>query len=81
VRGDIPFVASTTLVFVETLDNTSGTLTVSDNAGLTAHITLLGQYVAANFHIQNDAVGGTLVTDPPVSSMTDPSPLTLVQHA
>ncbi len=47
----------------------SGTLVVSDwPVGPTAYITLLGQYTAANFHIQNDGFGGTLVTDPPVSA-------------
>jgi hypothetical protein len=33
-----------------------------------ANITLLGQYTAANFNIATDGHGGTLVTDPPVSS-------------
>jgi hypothetical protein len=32
----------------------------------TANITLLGQYAAGNFHIQNDGAGGTVVIDPPV---------------
>jgi hypothetical protein len=29
---------------------------------------MLGSYVAANFHLANDGNGGTLVSDPPVSS-------------
>jgi hypothetical protein len=48
---------------------TSGTLTVTDGTpATTANITLLGQYATANFKIQNDGAGGTLVADPPVSA-------------
>jgi autotransporter passenger strand-loop-strand repeat protein len=53
----------------------SGTLTVTDGTNA-AHITLLGQYMAENFHIATDGHGGTLVTDPPVSS-SDPNQLAL----
>jgi hypothetical protein len=59
------------------LAGASGTLTVGNGTpATTTNITLLGQYVTANFHIQNDGAGGTLVTDPPVSS-TDPNQLAL----
>jgi autotransporter passenger strand-loop-strand repeat protein len=56
----------------------SGTLTVSQG-GQSANLTLLGAYVAANFHMQSDGVSGTLVTDPPVMA-TDSGPFTLVAH-
>ncbi|HWD57342.1 MAG TPA: hypothetical protein VG308_03625, partial [Stellaceae bacterium] len=46
-------------------NNQSGTLTVTDGSN-TANLTLLGNYVTANFHIQTDGATGTLVTDPPV---------------
>jgi hypothetical protein len=54
----------------------SGTLVVSQG-GQSANITLLGSYVAGNFHIQSDGASGTLVTDPPVP-MTDSGPFMLV---
>ena len=66
---DIAFGSGTTLGFTEAGDNLSGTLTVSDGTN-TANITLLGQYVAGNFTKQSDGNGGTLITDPPVQSLT-----------
>jgi hypothetical protein len=72
---DITFVSGTT-TFNWTQSGTSGTLMVSDNAGHTANITLLGQYMTENFKIATDEHGGTLVTDPPVSATTDPLALT-----
>jgi len=67
---DIAFISGTTSVnFAAAPSNTSGTLTVGNGtSGTTANITLLGQYVAGNFHIQSDGAGGTLVTDPPMSA-------------
>jgi autotransporter passenger strand-loop-strand repeat protein len=47
--------------------NGSGTLTVSSGAAVET-LTLLGQYTAANFSATSDGFGGTLITDPPVSS-------------
>ena len=47
----------------------SGVLTVSDGAHV-ATLALLGDYTAANFHLADDGHGGTMVTDPPVSSGT-----------
>jgi hypothetical protein len=64
---DIAFGSGTTRNFVEAGGNQSGTLTVSDGTNV-ATLTLLGQYVTANFHLATDGHGGTLVTDPPVSS-------------
>ena len=65
---DIAFISgTTTLNWMQT--GTSGTLTVTDGTpATTANITLLGQYAAGNFHIGNDGAGGTVVSDPPVSS-------------
>ena len=74
---DIAYISGTTTSsFVEAGNNLSGTLTVS-TSGTTANITLLGQYVAAQFHLTSDGHGGTLVTDPPLAVATDqPSFLT-----
>jgi hypothetical protein len=75
VPGDIDLAdisynsATTTLVFQEAVSNLSGTLTVND-ANHVAHLTLLGQYVTGQFHMAADGAGGTLVTDPPVSSQS-----------
>jgi autotransporter passenger strand-loop-strand repeat protein len=67
---DIAFISGTTSAnFVEAPGNTSGTLTVS-GGGHVANITLIGQYMASQFHIQNDGAGGTTVSDPPISSGT-----------
>jgi autotransporter passenger strand-loop-strand repeat protein len=44
-----------------------GRLAVTDGIH-TAHFTLLGQYVAGNFHVSTDGHGGTLVTEQPVSA-------------
>jgi hypothetical protein len=80
-QRDIAFISGTTTVnFVEAPSNLSGTLTVGDGTpATTANITLLGQYVAGNFHIQSDGAGGTLVTDPPVSAGTDQTPIALLR--
>ena len=48
-------------------NNLSGTLTVSDGTH-TAKLALLGQYVTANFTMESDGHGGTLINDPPVDS-------------
>jgi hypothetical protein len=57
--------ASATLGY--TGNTLSGTLTVTDGAQ-TAKLAMLGSYVAANFSLSNDGHGGTLISDPPVSS-------------
>jgi hypothetical protein len=61
--ADIAFGANTTLAYTDA-GNNSGTLTVTDGAN-TANITLLGQYVAADFALSAFGGGGTLITDPP----------------
>ena len=63
---DIPFGAGTTVSFTEAASGTSGTLVVSSGS-LSASITLLGSYKTGEFNLAADAVGGTLVTDPPLS--------------
>ena len=72
---DVAFGSGTTLAFQEAGNNQSGTLTVSSGTQV-ANLTLLGQYVAAQFHIAGDGQGGTLVTDPPLA----PSPLLANPH-
>jgi hypothetical protein len=57
--------ASATLGY--TGNTLSGTLTVTDGTN-TARLAMLGNYVAANFHLASDGLGGTLVSDPPVDS-------------
>ncbi len=62
---DIAIGAGPTVSFTEAPSNLSGTLSVS-GGGQSAGITLIGQYVSGQFHLVNDGLGGTLVTDPPV---------------
>jgi autotransporter passenger strand-loop-strand repeat protein len=79
---DIAFTSATTVNFVEAPSNTSGTLTVTDGTpATTANITLIGQYMASQFHIRNDGAGDTQVSDPPTSS-SNPTQLALAntQH-
>jgi hypothetical protein len=75
---DIPFTSGVTSFSYTSgnVGNTSGTLTVT-SGGLSANITLLGQYVAGQFNIRNDGAGGTTVFDPPVSA-SDQTQLALV---
>lgn len=47
---------------------TGGTLTVTDNLGHTANLTLSGDYRSVSFITASDGSGGTLVFDPPASS-------------
>ena len=67
--ADIAFTSATTLAFTEAPSNTSGTLTVSDGIH-TANILLLGQYATAQFNKNSDGHGGTVITDPPLTSST-----------
>jgi trimeric autotransporter adhesin len=73
---DIPFTSGVTSFSYASgnVGNTSGTLTVT-SGGLSANITLIGQYMASQFHVQNDGAGGTTVTDPPVATATDSNPI------
>jgi autotransporter passenger strand-loop-strand repeat protein len=65
---DIAF-GTGTMVGYSSNTSSSGVLTVTSGAEV-ATINLLGQYTAANFNIQTDGHGGTLVTDPPVQGLT-----------
>jgi autotransporter passenger strand-loop-strand repeat protein len=58
-----------TFVFSDSAEivSSGGVATVTDGTH-TAKLAMLGSYVAANFHLTNDGHGGTLVSDPPVSS-------------
>jgi autotransporter passenger strand-loop-strand repeat protein len=79
--ADIPFVASggsgaTTATWTQLLSGGtgSGTLVVT-GGGHRATLTLLGQYSQANFHVLNDGVNATLVSDPLVAAVADPVPV------
>jgi hypothetical protein len=64
---DIAFTSGVTQATWTQSGTASGTLAVTSGSH-TATITLLGQYVAGNFHVLSDNRGGTFVTDPPVSA-------------
>ena len=68
---DVSFSAGMTVAFSGT--STGGTLTVQ-NSSQTAQLTLLGNYLAATFTSASDGHGGTLITDPPVSSGSGVAP-------
>ena len=65
--GDIAFGANTTLGYAANGANSGGLLSVSDGTHI-ANIALLGQYIASSFATASDGHGGTLISDPPVSS-------------
>jgi hypothetical protein len=68
--------SSAHISFSENSANTAGTLTVSDNQGHTAAITLFGQFVAAGFHSAPDSTGhGADITyqPPPPPAVITPS--------
>ena len=54
--------------FSEAGNNLSGTLTVTDGTH-TANLTLIGQYVTAQFTKATDGHGGTLIGDPPLTAI------------
>jgi hypothetical protein len=76
--ADLAFGSNTTLGYAANSNNTGGTMTVSDGTH-TANIALLGQYMAANFSMSADGLGGTLIHDLP--SATQTQTLTQPQHA
>jgi autotransporter passenger strand-loop-strand repeat protein len=61
---------TTTLGYLDNGTGSGGTLTVSDGVH-TAKLTMIGAYVMENFKLSTDSHGGTLITDPPVSSGAD----------
>ncbi|MGD0721624.1 MAG: NF038122 family metalloprotease [Roseiarcus sp.] len=77
--SDIGFGSSTQFGFTEAASNLSGTLMVTDGLH-TANLTLLGQYVTAQFTSASDGHGGTLIGDPPVVTMTDSAPASLLAN-
>jgi hypothetical protein len=71
--ADIGFGASTTLGYRENASAIGGTLNASDGIH-SAHIALLGNYMASSFATASDGHGGTLLTD---TSAASQQPLTL----
>jgi autotransporter passenger strand-loop-strand repeat protein len=70
--ADLSFGKNTHVRFKEAKSDTSGTLTIRTGKH-DVDLTLLGQYVTADFKVANDGAGGTVVTDPlPVASATSP---------
>jgi autotransporter passenger strand-loop-strand repeat protein len=63
---DINFAALQTVAF-SGASSSGGILTVSDGTHV-AQLNLIGNYLAATFTSANDGAGGTLITDPPISS-------------
>jgi autotransporter passenger strand-loop-strand repeat protein len=61
--ADIAFGSGTTLGYAG--NASSGVLTVNDGLHTASIQLLLGQYVEANFTLQSNGHGGTLVVDPP----------------
>jgi hypothetical protein len=61
--------SSSTLSWTERTSgaNASGTLTVKEGTSSTT-LTLVGSYTASNFSATSDGHGGTLITDPPITS-------------
>jgi hypothetical protein len=61
--------SSSTLTWKQTTSgaNASGTLTVKEGTSPTT-LTLVGSYTASNFSATSDGHGGTLITDPPITS-------------
>ncbi|MGD0719600.1 MAG: AIDA repeat-containing protein [Roseiarcus sp.] len=73
--SDIAFGSGTHLTFFRTPRSTSGALIVTDGVH-TANLTLIGQYVTAQFTLASDGHGGTLIGDPPVTAANEPGPST-----
>jgi hypothetical protein len=67
---DLVDIAFATLTLGYTGNTASGVLSASDSAGHTALLNMIGNYTLANFNTKaaDDGHGGTLITDPPVSS-------------
>jgi hypothetical protein len=77
--GDIAFGANTTLGYRENASDTGGTLNVSDGIH-SAHIALLGNYMASSFATAGDGHGGTLITEASTAA-ANLQPLITVPHA
>jgi len=77
--GDIAFGANTTLGYRENASDTGGTLNMSDGIH-SAHIALLGNYMASSFATAGDGHGGTLITEASTAA-ANLQPLITVPHA
>jgi hypothetical protein len=78
---DISFTSGvTTAIFTEAPSNLSGTLMVSSGVAV-ANITLLGQFMTAQFHLTSDGHGGTLVSDPAAATSFDQAVIAPHHHA
>ena len=58
---------TTTLGYLDNGTGSGGTLTVSDGMHI-ARLSMIGAYGVENFTLSDDGHGGTMITDPPVSS-------------
>ena len=76
---DIAYTSGVTTATWAPSGPSSGTLTVTDGVH-SANLTLLGQYSTPDFHVSSDGFGGTFVSDPPVSSNTNQSPIPIASH-
>ena len=71
-------------VYTENRAGTGGSLTISEGSTTVDTLNFAGNYTTANFNVQSDGNGGTLVTDPPAKNggavsaviMNDPGPST-----
>jgi hypothetical protein len=71
-------------VYTENSAGTGGSLTISEGSTTVDTLNFAGNYTTANFNVQSDGNGGTLVTDPPAKNggavsaviMNDPGPST-----
>jgi autotransporter-associated beta strand protein len=78
---DINFanVATNKTTYTENAAGTGGTLTLYDaNGQVLDNINFTGNYQLANFTIENDGNGGTLIVDPPVNSTAQTTSSTIV---
>jgi autotransporter passenger strand-loop-strand repeat protein len=66
---DLRDIAFATASFTSSGTTASSTLTVTDGTH-TAHILLLGNYMASTFTLSNDTFGGTSIIDPPNTSVS-----------
>jgi autotransporter passenger strand-loop-strand repeat protein len=74
---DLSFVSGATSATWSQTTVSSGTLAVA-NGATTVDITLLGQYSTGNFNVSSAIGGGSVVSDPPLTTQTEPPPGTLV---
>ena len=66
--ADIAYNSATTSVTSYTSNGSNGgTVAITDGTN-TALLNVIGAYTVASFKLSTDGTGGTLVTDPPVSS-------------